>query len=73
MIEFTNRIKAGANFRPSTLMWQYAKANNYKTFDCYGEMRLIINGMTYGYDHYVIENNGDGTETVTVSLKLLEK
>jgi len=73
MINFSIRQEAKKNFRPASLIYQYAKAGQLETFDAYGSICLVLNGMVYGYSHYTIEDNNDGTETVTVYMALKEK
>lgn len=73
MINFSIIQEARKNFRPSSLIYQFAKAGRLETFDRYGSLYLVFNGMVYGYDHYTIEDNKNGTETVTVYLALKER
>ena len=74
MFEFSTVREAGKNFRPSWLIIEYAKKNNLKTIDCYGSTCLIgKNGYLYDYNGYRIQDNKDGTETVTVIMILKEK
>lgn len=73
MFDFNVRIKAGKNFRPSWLICEYAKTRSLKTLDCYGSTCLVMNGMVYGYDHYIIQKNNDGTETVIVTMIIKER
>lgn len=69
MTSFSLRIKKGQDFTPASLMLKYAKAGDIRTEYRYDQLKLIINGVRYGYDHYKVDDNLDGSETVTVYLK----
>ena len=73
MIDFCITIKHGENFTPASLIYKWAKESRYETFYSYGAILVSVFGNIYGYDHYIICDNGDGTDTVTVSMRLKER
>jgi hypothetical protein len=71
MISFKFIEKITANFTPSTKIFQYAKKNGFNCYRTqYGTQVLETPEGTYTYDHYTLTDNGDGTETVEIFLRL---
>ena len=69
--EFVITVPVSWNWCPSDLMYQYAKTNAeiYFERDRFFNSTLVIEGIRFYFDHYTIKDNGDGTESVTVTLK----
>ena len=70
MYKFTETIKSGDNFTPAGLIYKHGKKHRLDVLSCYGSNYLVIDGGLYGYDHYTITDNGNGTAVVTVYLAL---
>lgn len=67
--DFSLIVPAGQNFTAASLMHRYAKENGAThTYSKNGRSILNIHGIFYAFDHWTINQNGDGTETVTVYL-----
>ncbi len=68
---FTIKVKFpnGVNYAPRDVDRRWAEENNTPIFyDDYSKPFLQIYGGEYIYDHWIIVDNGDGTETVTAAL-----
>lgn len=72
--EFITTVPVVWNWCPSDLMYQHAKATPGVYFERnrYFTATLIVEGVRFYFDHYTIKNNGNGTETVTVTLNRKE-
>ena len=69
LISFNLRKPVTANYTPAGLMNEYAKAARIPSVaSWHGGLGLEVNGSFFHYDHWRIDKNGDGTETVTVYL-----
>lgn len=65
MFEF--RKDKRSNYTPASLMHQFAKESGIAEYSNHmGRAVLTICGKRYGFDHWEITDNGDGTETVKV-------
>lgn len=65
MFDFT--MKRGSNYTPASLMHRFANESGIAQYSNHlGRAVLTICGKRYGFDHWNIADNGDGTETVTV-------
>lgn len=61
------------NFTPARKIEQYAKDNGLKcAITHFFTQYIVVNGLSYTYDHYKITPNGDGSETVTIFLRLFD-
>lgn len=69
MLSFNLRKPRAANYTPASLMHEYAKAGRVPYVHDWTGTGVIINGRVYYYDHWSIEDNNDGTETVTVYME----
>jgi len=72
MYSFKTAISKGKNFVPAGLIYQHGKEKHYDIVNYYGNMYLIINGNTYGYSSYMIEQEND-MDIVTVNMSLVFK
>lgn len=78
-MKFTLTVPETLNYTPADLMRRFAgndfgngRANRYiATHDYYFNTVLYDQktAKAYQYDHWKIQKNGDGTETVTVFMK----
>lgn len=58
-----------SNYTPSDLMHKWAKENGgYIYHTPLGSARLVYHGAIWKYDHWKIDKNKDGTETVQLHL-----
>ena len=69
MMNFETTIRKGKNFTAASLIDKYAMEKGIEKV-CYLGTMLLIDGHFYGYDHYQIIDNGNGTETVIVYLAM---
>ena len=69
MLQFETVIDKGKNFTAADLIDKFARENGIEKVNYFGT-QLLIDGYFYGYDHYQIIDNGNGKETVIVSLAL---
>ena len=60
--------KTGSNYTPAGLMYKYAKEHRTEQFYYHGRSVIVLDGVEYGFDHWDIHDNGNGTETTTISL-----
>lgn len=66
---FAIKKAAGSNYSPADLMRQHAREREgYSSSDRYGRAVLTICGTEYGFDHWEIQREKDGSETITVTL-----
>lgn len=75
MIELKLTVKAGENFTPNSLMLRYAALHAGVELEHlqYFETGLKIGNDLYKYDHWRIEPGDEGTETVTLYMRKMEK
>ena len=72
MLKFETTIDKGKNFTAANLIDKFARENEIEKVNYFGT-QLLIDGHYYGYDHYQVIDNGNGTETVIVYLALKSK
>jgi hypothetical protein len=70
-MNFTLTVPKAWNFTASQLMRKYALNTPGVSMarDQYFNRYIETNGKLYAFDHWSIQDNEDGTETVTVYLK----
>lgn len=68
-------VGSGENFTPNSLMVRYAALHSEAEFEHlrYFETGLRIGNDLYKYDHWKIEPGENGTESVTLYMKKMEK
>ena len=68
---FTLLVSKKHNYTPASLMRDYTRRNAQAHYsrDYYGSALLLIDGVTYTYDHWKISPYNDALEQVTVYLQ----
>ena len=69
MFHFKTIQEKNRNYSPATLINGYAKKHYWKTFYNMDSLRVSIAGIIYRYDHWKIDDIGNGKEQVTIYLK----
>ena len=71
---FVIKKPAGSNYTPADLMQQYARESGLAKYSSrMGRALLTIRRAEYGFDHWEIQKEEGGSETVTVTLFRIEK
>jgi hypothetical protein len=70
MITFSIQKPSASNYTPRGLILEIAKAGRLRLVDLdkYGTVGLLLNGHSYGYDHWEIAPDENGEDLVTVYL-----
>lgn len=70
---FVIKKPAGSNYTPADLMKQYAGASEIAQYSSrMGRAVLTVRMTEYGFDHWEIHKEEDGSETITVTLFRIE-
>ena len=70
---FVIKKPAGSNYTPADLMRQYAKESGIAQYSSrMGRALLTIRRAEYGFAHWDIQKEEDGSETITVTLFRIE-
>ena len=72
--EISVKYFKGQNYTPADVMRRWAM-ENYETFyrGIYGKPYIRLFGAAYYYEYWKISKNDNDTETVTITLKRVEK
>lgn len=67
---FEAKVNKGANFTPSTLIYEFAKQNHLETTNVYGEMIVKMYTGNYKYLCYDIDESSGSYDKITVTLEM---